>query len=163
MLFIREDKVEQAFVTMMNKLIFGRKFILKPLLENLTAMSQSENTGELQELENRIRKISEQKEMLIKLMAKKYLEPALFNMELRKLDKDTETYRQQIETLTLATNEEFYKIQEVRELLKFTNKAKMLTAFNEDLFERYVEKVIVLSRKELDFQLKCGITLRERM
>ena len=163
MLFIREDKVEQAFVTMMNKLIFGRKFILKPLMDDLTAMSQSESTGETQELEKRIKKISEQKEILIKLMSKKYLEPALFNMELRKLDTEAETYRQQIETMTSDTEGKLSKIQEARELLKFTSKAEMLNAFNEDLFQRVVEKVIVLSREELEFQLKCGITLRERM
>ena len=163
MLFIRESKVEQMFITMINKLIFGRKVILKPLMDDLTAMSQSESTGEIQELENRIRKISEQKEVLIKLMAKKYLESALFNMELRKLDTEAETYRQQMENMTLATNEEFSKIQEARELLKFTSKAEMLTDFDSKLFQRVVEKVIVISREELEFQLKCGITLRERI
>ncbi len=163
MLFIREDKVEQAFVIMMNKLIFGRKFILKPLFDELTAMRQSEENGEIQELEKRIMKISEQKEILIKLMAKKYLEPALFNMELRKLDIESETYRQQIETMTSDTEGQLSKIQEVRDLLRFANKAEMLTDFNGEVFERYVEKVIVLSREELNFQLKCGITLRERM
>ncbi len=162
-LFIREDKMERAFVTMMNKLIFGRKFILKPLLDELTAMSHAEGSGEIQEFEKQIRKISEQKEILIKLMAKKYLEPALFNMELRKLDTESETYRQQMETMTSDTEGQSSKIQAVKELLRFASKAEMLTDFNGELFERYVEKVIVLSREELEFELKCGITLRERM
>ena len=48
-------------------------------------------------------------------------------------------------------------------LIKFTNKAEMINTFSEQIFNDYVEKIIVFSRVEIGFVLKCGITLRERM
>lgn len=60
-------------------------------------------------------------------------------------------------------NSEISKTHEVRELLKFTNKAQMLTTFDGELCERFVNQVFVYSREAVGFQMKCGITLREGM
>ena len=46
---------------------------------------------------------------------------------------------------------------------KFATKSKMLTAYEDELFEDYVERIIVFSREEVGFELKCGITLKERL
>ena len=96
-------------------------------------------------------------------MAKGYLEPALYNKENNELQKELEDFRDEIDSLTYAMNNERSKTYEVRKLLRFANKAQMLLAFDGELFERYVNQVIVYSREEVGFQLKCGITLRERM
>ena len=40
--------------------------------------------------------------------------------------------------------------------------ASMLQEFDEDLFERFVKRIIVHSRSDIRFELKCGLTLRER-
>ncbi len=55
------------------------------------------------------------------------------------------------------------KIEEVNHLIKFSSKSKMLTTYEDELFENYVDRIIVYSREEIGFELKCGITLRERM
>ena len=39
----------------------------------------------------------------------------------------------------------------------------MITEFDEDLFTRFVDRVIVYSRMEIGFAMKCGLTLRERI
>jgi len=39
----------------------------------------------------------------------------------------------------------------------------MLLEFNSDVFDRFVDQIIVFSRKEIGFELKCGITLKERL
>lgn len=64
---------------------------------------------------------------------------------------------------TLLDLEEFDKVDEVDRLLKFATKSKMLTAYEDELFEDYVERIIVFSREEVGFELKCGITLKERL
>lgn len=161
MKFIREDNLKRAFITMMNKLIFGRKFILKPLLKGLRDMRKADSISRISELEKLIEKNTEQKEMLIKLMAKGYLEPALFNKENNELEIEAESYRDEIESLNFTMNSEISKTHEVRGLLKFTNKAQMLTTFDGEIFESFVNQVFVYSREEVGFQMKCGITLRE--
>ena len=39
----------------------------------------------------------------------------------------------------------------------------MLTNFDEALFENTVDRIKVLSREEIAFELKCGLTLKERI
>lgn len=48
-------------------------------------------------------------------------------------------------------------------MLKFATKSKMLNAYEDEVFEDYVEKIIVFSREKVGFELKCGITLKERL
>ena len=161
MKFIRETDLERVFVTMMNKLIFGRKFILNPLLEEIGKMKKRDSRSRMKELENLIEKNGEQQEMLTKLMAKGYLEPALYSKEHNELQRELRSLQGEIESLNFAMNSDYSKTFEVRELLKFTNKAQMIDAFDGELFEQYVNQIIVYSREEVGFQMKCGITLRE--
>ena len=55
------------------------------------------------------------------------------------------------------------KIEKISRLLKFVSKSEMLTAFDSGLFEEYVNRIMVYSRKEIGFEMKCGITLKERL
>ncbi len=55
------------------------------------------------------------------------------------------------------------KIEEISRLLKFVSKSEMLTAFDSGLFEEYVNRIMVYSRTEIGFEMKCGITLKERL
>lgn len=48
-------------------------------------------------------------------------------------------------------------------LLRFTEKSPMLEAFDDQLFKRFVERIVIHLRHEAVFQLKCGLTLTERM
>jgi len=126
-------------------------------------MSRTDNLSRIQELDKLIEKKAEQKEMLVKLMAKGYLEPALFNRESNELRMELDNYIEQKEALIQAVNGELSKVQEVSDLMKFTNKAEMIDSFDDQLFNEYVEKIVVFSRTEIGFMLKCGITLRERI
>lgn len=163
MQFIRDDDIKTAFVTMMNKLIFGQKFILRPLLDGLRNQNSAASFLRIEELETKIENNMEQSQMLTGLMAKGYLEPALFNKEKNALEAERERFLAEKDQLTRSVNGNIAKVDEVDRLLKFATKSKMLTAYEDELFEDYVERIIVFSREEVGFELKCGITLRERL
>jgi hypothetical protein len=61
----------------------------------------------------------------------------------------------------LSSDVETQKV--VNELLRFTSKSPMLLEFNSDIFDRFVDHITVYSREEIGFNLKCGITLKERL
>ena len=163
MQFIRDDDIKTAFVTMMNKLIFGQKFILRPLLDGLRNQNNTASYRRIEELENKIENNIEQSQMLTGLMTKGYLEPALFNKEKNSLAAESARLLAEKEQLAHSVNGNLAKVEEVSHLLKFAAKSKMLTAYENELFENYVERIIVYSREEIGFELKCGITLRERL
>ena len=62
-----------------------------------------------------------------------------------------------------TVNGDLTKVEEVRRLLKFVRISEMITAYDDELFESFVDRIIVNSREEFGFELKCGITLKERM
>jgi hypothetical protein len=163
MQFIRDEDIKTAFVTMMNKLIFGQKFILRPLLDGLRNQNNSASFRRIEELETKIENNLEQSQVLTGLMAKGYLEPALFNKEKNALKAERERLLAEKDQLTRSVNGNFAKVDEVDRLLKFVTKSKMLTAYEDELFEDYLERIIVFSREEVGFELKCGITLKERL
>lgn len=163
MLFIRDEDIKNAFITMMNKLIFGKDFILKPLLNKLKIMSKSGNLSKIETLEKQIESNRKQQDLLVSLMAKKYLEPALFNKEKNELQMEENNLIEEKEGLIQDLNGELSKGQEVSNLIKYTNKTAMLTAFDDEAFTQHMDRIIVFSREEIGFVLKCGITLRERM
>lgn len=71
-------------------------------------------------------------------------------------------YRSEITVLTQASGKSS-KISETAELLRYTESANMLTEFYKELFGRFVNRIVVFKRDEVGFELKCGLTLRERL
>lgn len=163
MQFIRNDAVEAAFTTMMNKLVYGHRKILRPLLDSLRRVDDDDSYHRVNELEERIEAAMERGQVLAGLMTKGYLEPALFNREKSELAAELEHLQGQKDILIKMMNGNLSKIEEVSRFLKFASKSEMLKTFDSGLFEEYVNRIIVYSRTEVGFELKCGITLKERL
>ena len=60
-------------------------------------------------------------------------------------------------------NNDSRSLSEVSAILQYATKAEMLKCFDGELFTRFVERIHVYSRTEIGFELKCGITLKERV
>lgn len=97
------------------------------------------------------------------LMTKKYLEPAVYKKSKNELLQEAERIRRQKESVTKFLNSDFKNLSEVGALLQYTSRASMLKEFDGELFTRFVERILVYSRTEIGFELKCGITLKERL
>ena len=163
MKYVPESDFEYAFVTMMNKLIFGHAVVLKPLLVSLRGMSSDDTLESIQVIDKKLEENVEQRNVLVGLMTKKYLEPAVYNKSNNELLQEAERLRRQKESITRFLNNDFQNLSEVSALLQYATKASMLTGFDGELFTRFVERVLVYSRAEIGFELKCGITLKERL
>lgn len=161
--YIRNDDLEHAFITMMNKLIFSRKTILVPLLEHLKNTSEDGGIRRIRELETHLLQITEQRQTLQHLMAQGYLDQIIFIQQKNELMTQTEACKNEIEMLQNNSGQASARIVELQKLLHFTEHADMLLAFEEKLFTEYADRIIVYSREEVGFELKCGLTLRERM
>lgn len=161
--YITDTALKRAFVTMMNKLAFGHKLVLRPLLQSLRGLDDKARLLKVGELERQIEKNMEQKQVLTNLMAGGYLEPALFNKESNSLATEAAELRQEKESLMHSISGDMEKADELQSLLKFVSKGTMLTEFDDEIFLKYVERITVQSRSEVTFELKCGLCLRERL
>ena len=163
MKYIPESDFKYAFVTMINKLIYGHMVILKPLLESLSGISSNDSVASIREIDEKLEDNAEQRKVLISLMTKGYLEPAVYNKGNNELLQEAERLQRQKESLVRFLNSDSQNLSEVNELLRYTSKATMLFEFDGDIFNRFVDRIHVYSRSEIGFELKCGITLKERM
>ena len=59
--YITDDALKLAFVTMMNKLVFGHQLVLCPLLQSLRGLNDQSRLLKIEELETAIEKNREQK------------------------------------------------------------------------------------------------------
>jgi len=163
MKYISEDVINKAFVLMMNKLKFGYKTVLIPLQNGLKAMRGENRITALADLNERIEKNADRKRVIAELVGKGFLDAALFTKELSDIMTEAEMLKQEKKRLESSATGNHQQLSELDALIYYLSKKPVIAEFEDAIFERFVESIIVYSRDEIGFCMKCGITLRERM
>ena len=154
MKYIRDDALKAAFTTMINKLIFAHKQILKPYVAALRSSSNDPNQQRIKEIETLLFQNAEQRETLTKLLAQGYIDQVFFTEENNILLKQEEEYRREIRRLKQNTSDDNLVFQAAKELLRFAEKSPMLETFDERLFERTVKRILVEDRQTVVFDVQ---------
>ena len=157
------EKVELAFVTLMNKLIFGKNKVLKPFYRGLKESSMTDTFLQIHNKELELESITEKKLTLKKLFSQGVIEPAIYTQEFNELVAEGEKLQAQKDSITYSASSELEHIEKTKDLLEYVEKAELLTVFDGELFERFVEKIVVKNRTELEFNMMCGLKLTERI
>jgi site-specific DNA recombinase len=78
--------------------------------------------------------------------------------------KESVLLKEQKEALKREIDGGMTTLVEVEKLLKFATRAeKQINAFDSEIFEDFIEEIIVFSQEEIGFKMKCGLNLRERL
>ena len=163
MKYVEDEVLKAAFITMMNKLIYAHRMILKPYVEALRSENKDGSLRRIQQIQTLLLQNSDQRETLTKLMGQGYIDPIIYNEENNALLRQADDYRAEIEMLNKNISGDASHLQAATTLLHFAGKSAMLDTFDEELFEQTVDRIIVQSRSEFVFELKCGLKLKERM
>lgn len=163
MLFIRDNQLKLAFVTMMNKLVFSHRALLKPYVDALKNSPANNSFHRIQEIQTKLAENAEKRETLYKLMAQGIIDQVLYNQENNTLLSVYGKTKRELESLmkNISGNASFFSA--ANDLLHFARKGVMLDDFDDELFLQHVNRIVVLSRHEVRFDLKCGLTLKERI
>ena len=160
---IKDDDLKLAFVTMMNKLVFAHRYVLKPYTEALKTESTDDSLRRIQELTTELAQNTEQRERLQQLAAQGFLDKVLFTKETNELLTKADRIRKEMDAQSNSVSSDVSKVNAATALLHFAEKEEMLETFNEELFEKHVSRITVISRTEYRFELKCGLSLTERI
>ena len=163
MLYVRDDDLKLAYVTMLNKLIFGHKLILRPYLKALQENSGHENVQRIKRLDEMFSQNTEQRELLTRLLAQGYIDQILYTRENNALLEQADGFRSEINAINNSTAGDMNLVTETEQLLRFTERGSMMTEFDDLRFEKFVDQIRVDSRQHISFVLKCGLTLSERI
>lgn len=93
---VPEASLEVAFCNMMNKLVYSRKFLLQPLLENLRVQANSDTNGQLNSLTERIKANDHKAETLTELMQSGLIDKSIYVNQTAQLEQDTYKCREKV-------------------------------------------------------------------
>lgn len=161
MITIPEEPVKGAFVTMMNKLTWGRRKVLLPYERMLTYFKPEEYADRLGEIEDLLDENEDRRRQIQDFFVKGFLDPAIYKEEYGALSKEAEKLSQEQQTLLGRTGET--QKEALNALLQYTAKGQMLTRFDDALFTEHVERIFVYDKAEIGFAMKCGPIFRERI
>lgn len=163
MLFLRDGEIKATFTTMMNKLAFSHKLILEPLFKTISQIDEESDLKRMDAIDKRIEQLMEERNTLITLMAKGFLEPALFNQERNILDSEIKNLTAEKTSLLTNSTSGVLRANEIKDLIDYVSADDFNGYYTEELFEQFVEQIIVNSRDELTFKMKCGLSLKEKV
>ena len=127
---------------------------------------QRYNKGRLHQvldLEEQIEQNAEQIMVLTNLMASNYIEPEIFHAEKNRLTLESDRLAKGKEVFSKSINGDLTHLDEAKKLLRFVSRKKEIKEFEDALFLEYVDTIIVYSRDEITFNLKCELNLTERL
>lgn len=159
--YARDDVLKAAFVTMLNKLIFSRKLLLRPLYDALKTDSTDESIQHMNDLKSLLEKNLEKRYRLRQLRGQEIIDNVVFSREMNTLTKLAEEYRNELAILSCYTSAEAMEVSEMEKLLRFIESTTVVEEFSDALFYTFVDHIIVYGRDYIEFKLKCGLTLKE--
>lgn len=148
---------------MMNKLVFSHQILLKPLLADVRSTTYTVDNTQIVVLDDELEKLKQQQDNLVQFVANGYIDRPTFVKEQNQLTKQMDDLENKRKMLTVAISKGFDNLESLEELVKFTKQDQMLTSFEDTHFVIFVDEVVILSRTELVFKLKCGLKLKERL
>lgn len=163
MLFLRDGEIKATFTTMMSKLAFSHKLILEALFKSVSQIDEESDRERMDAIDKRMEQLMEERNTLITLMAKGFLEPVLFNQERNVLDSEMKNLSTEKTNLVSNSTSGVLRANDIKDLFDYVSAENFKGDYTEELFEEFVENIIVNSRDELTFNLKCGLSLKEKV
>ncbi|GKU31438.1 recombinase family protein [Clostridium folliculivorans] len=163
MKYITDEAIKVAFVRMMQKLESTQTKVIKPFTLSLSGKNDKKHLLKLSEIDECIEKNIEQRQVLVSLMSSAILEPAVFNKENNALNAELNNLQAEKEALSGSITFNRKQSEEAQKLLKYLSKCGAISHYDDEIFLEYVEKIVVHSRGEIIFSLKCGLNLSERL
>lgn len=160
---IKDEDLKRLFLTMMNKLIYSYRLILRPYANSLKDNARKETLDQIDALKGQLSENARKRQTLTHLMTQGIIDQTLYSRETAELLAASDGIRKEIDFLENTASNVTEVLLKTRALLHFAEKSEMLQEFDGELFNEFVDHITVHSRHEITFCLKCGLELKERM
>lgn len=162
---ILESKIHNAFITLHNKLFYNYKQILVPLqaaLQDLKIRRFSGNSN-VMEIHKEIAKFKEQTHVLARLKTKGFLDNAKYIEQTSELNSKVNKLQLELKKITHLDNED-ETLDQIEMLIDYFKKQDApITECDESAFEFLIEKIVVISKNELEFHVIGSLKFTEKI
>jgi len=159
---IPENDIYAAFVRLYNKLMHNYRQILVPLhteLQNLKLRKFSGNTN-VMDIHKEIAKLKEQNHVLARLKTKGFLDNAKYLEQTSEISAKINKLQSELKKITRSDDED-ETIEQLEMLIEYFENQTAITEFDKVSFEFLIERIVVMNKNELEFQLYSGLKFRE--
>lgn len=160
---VQESLLKITFLQMLNKLKVGHLQVLTPFIESLRGGNNEERLRKVIDSEERRIKLQEQNYVLTQLWGRGYIEMVPYYQESNRLKAEIEACTKEKQRFSNRLNSNLIHVNEAQKLQRFVGKAEPFTVFKDEDFLEFVDGIVIKSRTNFIFILKCGLELEEEM
>ncbi|MGX7145068.1 recombinase family protein [Facklamia languida] len=161
MKFVKEKEIQETFMLVMNKLIFGRKEIVERTIQKLDKPSD-ENKIVLQTIEKGIQDCQEHMELIVKLHSEKIVDSEYYHKELLYLENEKKQLLQNKRFYMQSDSDKYEQIWQLKELNDFLKNQDKFHEIDEGVMNRFLHHITIVDRDKRLFTLKGGLDFLER-
>ena len=99
----------------------------------------------------------------IEFFTKSYIDPVTYAERNDALLEEESRLNRERSAAAKKINGEDGRASALELLIKQAAKGKMMMAFDEELFRRHIDHIVVFGKTEIGFAMKCGPVFRERL
>lgn len=157
---IYEEDIKFAFIKVLNKLKFSKSKLLIPFIDSLRKESKMDNSSLIQDIEKEIDDNIKKQYELNELYSLETIEESFYQTEKAKLNNELSALTCRKEQILSKNSSLKQHLKEARKLLNLINKNNIKN-FEDDDFLEVVDFIKVNERNVFEFNLKCGLKLKE--
>ena len=161
---VAEADIEDAFVVMFNKLKANSKYIIAPVIQNLTKLQNSlrKENARLVDIDKMLVQLNDKKLLLTRLHSKDIMDDTTYLNETAIIDKEISKLSDERKKM-LSTDSDLEQISQVKELQSLLNGTETLMSFDPAVFRAMIESAIIHDKNNIEFKLFGGLSFPERL
>lgn len=160
-----EEIIKNTFVTLYNKLQQNIDLLIKNPLNMLLDIKKRITSASyvITEIDDEIAELADQNNMYAQFHNQSIIDDVTYFEQTEGIKKRLNTLRSRRAKL-LREDEEEHCIDKIRELKNLLEKSpKAILWYDNDLFQKIVNRVYINSKKEIEFELLCGFRFKEKI
>lgn len=160
MKYIKETEIQEALMTLINKLIFGRRQIIEGTLERLDETTSIEEA--VDEIESHLQACQAKKQRLAELLNSQLIEITFYQTEMNRVEAEKKAWLQEKDDLLRKDVNKLETVTALKQLNQFLKEAEYYQHFETKLLTDFIDEIEIESRTVFHFRLVGGLVLTER-
>lgn len=157
-----EERLQEAFVRVVNRLITDRDIFVKRMMDNIEKVFREQASKvDITTIDSQVEELRAEMTALVKLNLTAGIDTEIYNEEYHRIAGEIEKLRARragITQVDMMRRETLGRIREIAKVLRDTDGA---LAFNEEIFGTLVQRIRVLNLVKIEFVLRSGVGVEE--
>jgi site-specific DNA recombinase len=157
-----EDKLQEAFVRVMNRLLADKDTLISCMLENIEKVFHEQaSVVDLEAIDGEVKELHGELAALVKLNLKTGIDDTIYSEEYNRIGNrigELKRKRSLVSEAEIVRQGTLTRMQEITTALRFID---TMGEFDEELFKILVERIKVMNLVQVEFVLRSGVGIIE--